>query len=161
MKPIVETEIIKIILKFNKNKSPGHDDIGNNVLKKISKEIAIPLTRIFNLSISSGEVPDSFKIAKVVPIYKKHDPQVFSNYRPVSVLPSFSKIIEWLQGSKLTFFTHSQNFASASKIYSLNWNHCSLRLRSKSGPHILIIIWFLIVTVTMTALVTTAYNPPW
>ena len=34
MKPIVETEIIKIISKFNKNKSPGHDDIGNNVLKK-------------------------------------------------------------------------------------------------------------------------------
>ena len=71
MKHIVETEIIKIISKFNKNKSPGHDDIGNNVLKKISKEIVIPLTRIFNLSISSGEVPDSLKIAKVVPIYKK------------------------------------------------------------------------------------------
>ena len=96
MKPIVETEIIKIISKFNKNKSPGHDDIGNNVLKKISKEIAIPLTRIFNLSISSGEVPDSLKIAKVVPIYKKNDPQEFSNYRPVSVLPSFSNIIERL-----------------------------------------------------------------
>ena len=64
-------------------------------------------------------------------------------------------------GLEINFFTHSQNFASASKIYSLNWNHCSLRLRSKSGPNILIIKWFLIVTVTMTALVTTAYNPPW
>ena len=64
-------------------------------------------------------------------------------------------------GLEIKFFTHSQNFASASKTYSLKWNHCSLRLRSKSGPNILIIIWFLIVTVTMTALVTTPYNPPW
>ena len=114
MKPIVETEIIKIISKFNKNKSPGYDDIGNNDLKKISKEIAIPLTRIFNLSISSGEVPDSLKIAKVVPIYKKSDPQVFSNYRPVSVLPSFSKIIERL------VFNRCVDFIDKHKILNTN-----------------------------------------
>ena len=114
MKPIVETEIIKIISKFNKNKSPGYDDIGNNVLKKISKEIAIPLTRIFNLSISSGEVPDSLNIAKVVPIYKKDDPQVFSNYRPVSVLPSFSKIIERL------VFNRCVDFIDKHKILNTN-----------------------------------------
>ena len=93
MKPIVENEIVKIISKFDKNKSPGHDDIGNNILKKIANEIAKPLTSIFNMSICSGVVPDSLKIAKVVPIYKKDDPQIFSNYRPVSVLPSFSKIM--------------------------------------------------------------------
>ena len=71
MKPIVEDEIIKIIANFDQNKSPGYDGIGNFVLKRIAKEIVKPLTTIFNTSISSGEVPDSLKIAKVVPIYKK------------------------------------------------------------------------------------------
>ena len=44
-----------------------------------------------------------------------------------------------IAGLEINFFTHSQNVASASKIYSLKWNHCSLRLRSKFGPYILIL----------------------
>ena len=55
-----------------------------------------PLTMIFNLSISTGIVPEISKIAKVVPIYKKDDAKKFSNYRPVSLLPCFSKILERL-----------------------------------------------------------------
>ena len=109
MKPIVEDEIIKIIAKFDQNKSPGHDGISNFVLKRIAKEIVKPLTTIFNTSISSGEVPDSLKIAKVVPIYKKGDTQVFSNYRPVSVLPSFSKILERLVFDRCISFIDKQN----------------------------------------------------
>ena len=109
MKPIVEDEIIKIIAKFDQNKSPGHDGIGNFVLMRIAKEIVKPLTTIFNTSISSGEVPDSLKIAKVVPIYKKDDAQVFSNYRPVSVLPSFSKILERLVFNRCVSFINKQN----------------------------------------------------
>ena len=96
MKPIVEMEVIKIIEKFNPNKSAGHDNIGNFIVKKISNEIAKPLTMIFNLSLTTGIVPQSCKIAKVIPIYKKEDAEIFSNYRPVSVLPCFSKILERL-----------------------------------------------------------------
>ena len=48
-----------------------------------------PLTDIFNLSLSTGIVPEELKLAKVIPIYKKEDPEIFSNYRPVSVLPCF------------------------------------------------------------------------
>ena len=49
---------------------------------------------IFNTSLSTGIVPDDLKIAKVVPIYKKDNPEVSGNYRPVSVLPCLSKILE-------------------------------------------------------------------
>ena len=49
------------------------------------------------------------------------------------------EIQDWQSGLEINFFTHSQNVASASKIYSLKWNHCSLRLRSKFGPNILIL----------------------
>ena len=89
-----EEEVIKIIYKFNQNKSAGHDGIGNFIVKRIAKEISVPLTLIFNTSISTGIVPDELKIAKVIPIYKKDSPEVFSNYRPVSVLPCFSKILK-------------------------------------------------------------------
>ena len=66
------------------------------MVKHISQEIAYPLKLIFNESLSNGVVPDDLKIAKVVPIYKKDNPQVFGNYRPVSVLPCLSKILERL-----------------------------------------------------------------
>ena len=52
------------------------------------------MTHIFNLSITSGMVPIELKIARVVPLFKAGDKSIFSNYRPISVLPSFSKILE-------------------------------------------------------------------
>ena len=56
--------------------------------------IADPLVYIINLSISSGIVPDNMKIAKVVPIFKKGNKDDVNNYRPISLLTTFSKIIE-------------------------------------------------------------------
>lgn len=82
--------------KFSPNKGPGNDGIGNFIVKKVINEIVEPLTMVFNLSISTGIVPDKLKVAKVVPIYKKEDVDKFSNYRPVSLLPCFSKILERL-----------------------------------------------------------------
>ena len=96
MRPIVKKEIIEIISKFDPNKSTGHDDIGNKIVKKVANEIAEPLEMIFNLSFATGKVPEHLKIAKVIPIYKKSDAENLSNYRPVSVLPCFSKILERL-----------------------------------------------------------------
>ena len=71
LRPIVERDVIKIIDKFNPNKGAGNDNIGNFIVKKVANEIVEPLTRIFNLSISTGIVPDKLKITKVIPIYKK------------------------------------------------------------------------------------------
>ena len=108
-KPIVEEDIIKIVSKFNQNKSAGHDGIGNFIVKNVSKEISKPLTDIFNLSLSTGCVPDKLKIAKVIPIYKKESAEIFSNYRPVSVLPCFSKILERLVFNRCMDFIEMSN----------------------------------------------------
>ena len=54
----------------------------------------MPLTHIFNHSLSQGIFPDLFKMAKVNPIFKKDDPHEISNYRPISLLPSISKVLE-------------------------------------------------------------------
>ena len=49
---------------------------------------------VVNLSLNSGIVPDQIKIARVLPLFKSGDDSVFSNYRPISVLPIFSKVFE-------------------------------------------------------------------
>ena len=108
-KPVVPEEIVKIIAKFNQNKSPGHDDIGNMIVKKVATEISKPLSTIFNCSLKTGVVPEQLKIAKVIPIYKKEDVEIFSNYRPVSVLPCFSKILERLMFNRCMDYIDKKN----------------------------------------------------
>jgi len=109
MSPITESEIIKVIDKFDANKGPGHDGINNLLMKKIAKEVCTPLAMIFNLSILEGIVPRDLKLAKVIPIYKKDGDDLFSNYRPVSILPCFSKILERLVFNRCLSFIKKFN----------------------------------------------------
>ena len=85
---------VRIIKNLGSRKSPGHDLVKSDLVKVIASEIVYPLKLIFNKSLTDGIVPDALKIAKVVPIYKKESPEEFGNYRPVSVLPCLSKILE-------------------------------------------------------------------
>ena len=62
------------------------------------------LTYIANKSFSQGCFPEQMKIAKVLPLYKNGDRELFTNYRPVSLLPQFSKIIEKLFANRLDSF---------------------------------------------------------
>ena len=61
---------------------------------------------VSNLSITQGVFPHELKVAKVIPLFKSNDPMVFSNYRPVSVLPLFSKILERLMYNHLLSFVN-------------------------------------------------------
>lgn len=92
--PTNPNEIIEITKSLKLSKSKGHDGISNFLLKQIIHSIASPLTHIFNLSINTGKCPDTLKIAKVNPIFKKDNPHEITNYRPISILPSISKILE-------------------------------------------------------------------
>ena len=57
-------------------------------------EIIIPITHIINRSLDSDIVPDQLKITKVIPIHKASDSSQLQNYRPISLLPAFSKLFE-------------------------------------------------------------------
>ena len=72
-------------------------------------EVSIPLAHIFNLSLSSGVVPDNMKIAKIVPIFKSGNKKTLNNYRPISILPAFSKILEKLVCNRLVHFLETHN----------------------------------------------------
>ena len=97
-------EMITIVKHLKSSKSSGHDGISVYLLKQIINCIATPLSHIFNLSLSSGKCPNSLKLAKVIPIYKKDDPSLISNYRPISLLPCISKVLEKIVYKRLFNF---------------------------------------------------------
>ena len=76
------------------NKSSGMDNIPPRLLKDAAAVIAKPLTEIINTSLAMGAVPDEWKCAKVTPVFKKGKRSEMDNYRPISVLPVASKLLE-------------------------------------------------------------------
>ena len=91
--PVLPEEINSVILSL-KNKSNNIYCIPVKVLKKISYIISPILASITNNSVFSGTFPSMLKLANVIPLHKKGPRNVAANYRPISILPSFSKIIE-------------------------------------------------------------------
>ena len=87
---IDENATIKAIDYIVNKPSSGHDGISNLLLKYVKLEISKPLTLIINQMIITGIFPESLKIAKIIPIYKKGKPTDKSNYRPISLLPTIS-----------------------------------------------------------------------
>ena len=82
-------------------KSTGYDDISFNVLKKCFSNLCEPLKYLFNLSIQKGIFPDDWKIAKVAPICKADDKSNLNNYKLISVLSCFPKILERIMYNRL------------------------------------------------------------
>ena len=102
--PITIDELIDVCKTLKSGKSNGYDDISADVVKYVFYYIAEPFLHVCNLSLSCGHVPSKLKISKVVPIYKKDDAQEFTNYRPISILPCFSKILEKIVHKRLYNF---------------------------------------------------------
>lgn len=91
--PVVNSDIVKYINEL-KTKRCGNDCLPVGVLKRISCSLAPVLCFLFNKSIRECTFPDEMKVARVVPLHKGGDPNCMSNYRPISVLNVFSKILE-------------------------------------------------------------------
>ena len=94
LRPVSPEEVLKIISNLKNSKSTGTDFIDTWTVKLIATDILPAVTHIINLSISQCTFPSPWKTAKVVPLLKKGDPLTPKNYRPVALLPIFSKILE-------------------------------------------------------------------
>ena len=96
--------------------------MSNKILKIISDEIAEPLTIIINQSFKTGLFPNNLKIAKVVPIYKKGEVHLLDNYRPISILPSVSKVVERVMHNQLHEYFSNENIYYSSQ-YGFRTKH--------------------------------------
>ena len=89
--PVTPSDVPTSAKKLKPKAISGFDNISSKLMKYIIDYIIESITHILNQSLSSGIVPNQMKIAKVVPIYKSSDQNTFKNYRPVRLLPAFSK----------------------------------------------------------------------
>ena len=103
-------EINSIIKSIKNSSACGVDNIPITVIKHVSDSISPVLSSLINLSFESGSFPDALKIAKVIPIFKCGDKTLLTNYRPISLLNSFSKIFAKAFLSRLTNYLTKGNF---------------------------------------------------
>ena len=104
-----EDSVQKIITTLHTKNSSGHDGISTKLLKEIKSEIVKPMTLLINQCLNTGIFPDKLKLAKVIPLHKKDSQTDITNYRPISLLPSISKIIEQVVFKQLANHFTSHN----------------------------------------------------
>lgn len=107
MDPIIVTipGVEKLLKNIKPYKATGPDSIPARLLNELSVQLAPALTYIYQKSITAGEVPDDWKMAHVVPIFKKGDKSKSSNYRPVSLTSICSKLMEHILHSNIRHVT--------------------------------------------------------
>ena len=105
-------DVINIIQNLPKKSAPGVDTIPTSILQQNCFILAAPLTYIINLSFENGIFPDHLKLARVTPIFKSGDSQSVSNYRPISVLSTISKVFERIMYNKLELYLSKYDILS-------------------------------------------------
>ena len=94
VKEVSQIAVHNELAKLKRKKATGIDNLNPGMLKHAAPIPAKPLTYVINLSLKSGIVPTDWKMAKVIPLYKSGSQSTIDNYRPISVLPTLSKILE-------------------------------------------------------------------
>ena len=107
---ITKQEISDIVKCLPLNKASGPDRISHKLLKETVNSISLPLSLLFNLSLQKGIFPSEWKLAHVMPLYKKGDKSDVSNYRPISVISCVGKLFERV------VFKHISNYFNENKL---------------------------------------------
>ena len=100
LRPVIPEEVNAILSNLKLNKC-SKNIIPVSIMKKVSSILSVPLAHLINKSFRSGIFPEIFKTATITPIHKKGPQNEIQNYRPISILPTYSKIIEKCMSSRL------------------------------------------------------------
>ena len=129
VEPVSPEEITKII-KALKNSSAGWDSIHAKIVKITYNKYLTALNHVLNLSLQQGIFPNELKLARVIPLFKADDCMLINNYRPVSILPLFSKIYERIMYNRLWSFIKKHNL-----LYKYQFG-----FREKHGTDVAVIV---------------------
>ena len=103
--PISEHAVLKQLLKLSPFKSSGCRILTNRVLREIAPFIAGSLAYLYNLSINSAVFPDEWETAFATPVFKNRGKSSdATNYRPISLLPTISKVLDTIQCKSFTSY---------------------------------------------------------
>ena len=91
---VKEIDVLKILKNLNTWKAAGIDSLPPNILKHVADELSVPLCRLINESLQVFSFPTSEKCGKIIHVFKSDSPTLLDNYRPITVIPALSKIIE-------------------------------------------------------------------
>ena len=120
--PPLPTGILNIIKSLNPNTASGYDNVSSFFLHLGGDGLAPKLSLYFSTALEFGILPQIFKTGKVIPIFKSGDQQLLQNYRPISLLPSLSKVLEKLIKNRLmNFFVKHKVFYDSQ--YSFREKH--------------------------------------
>jgi hypothetical protein len=109
--PTTEVEIKSIIHSLKSKSSSSYDEITSKILKACSALISCPLTHNCNHSLYTGILLDCLKMSVVKPLYKKGGKTNMTNYRPISLLTTFSKVLEKVMYNRLSHHMHTNNIS--------------------------------------------------
>ena len=123
--PTDPTEIITIANSMKPKTSSGNDNISNKLMISIIDYISEPVSYLVNLSFANGIVPTNMKVAKIIPIYKAGEVSSINNYRPISLLPTLSKLLEKLMFNRLINFIDVNSILYEHQ-YGFRKKHCTI-----------------------------------
>lgn len=107
-------DVFSVIINLKNSSCLDVYSLNSKILKYAGAFICEPLAHIFNYCIDYGIFPSTFKLVKVIPVYKKGDKSEYSNYRPISIVPILSKVFEILLNKQiLTYFEGNSLFTSS------------------------------------------------
>lgn len=112
---VTARELVSMVIKMKNSSSCGFDGISMKIVKKCIHIIAEPLSFIINRSFVEGIFPDALKMAIIKPLFKKGSKADFGNYRPISLLATFSKVFEKILCVRLVSFFRKFNIFNPSQ----------------------------------------------
>ena len=105
---IKEKEIFSAMKRLKTNQSPGYDNIHPLFVKNCMHYLVSPLKLLFNQSMIQGKLPDIWKVGLIIPIFKKGENKNIKNYRPISILSCFPKLLDHLIYNILSLFINNK-----------------------------------------------------
>ena len=115
IKPTTPEEVSELILKLKRKRS-DINVLPVSLLVQIRHLLCVPLSRLINLSFTSGVFPDCLKNAKIIPIHKSGPRDILKNFRPISILPTYSKLFEKSMSLRLVSFLDKFNIISPNQF---------------------------------------------